>query len=302
MSQSRRSNEPLLLDGATNPFTPSPRVRLALENDFRLQQPVSRLHLLLQSRIARHHNIPVGSVVLGSEIDKFIDQVVSSLAEHPRSSVRPPDNRLKPRGVVRISSPDPVTGRAIGHWEGVGIARSSQVLVVDERFAPFSHQSMLPLYREFDNVVLLRSMETWAGLVDHPVSYAIVPKLMAPAIDESAQAQELPVSNLVAALATFEDWRYVKASIERVRSERLHLFRQLRKLNMVRPMPSAACFVAAEVTRGERADLLAFLQAASVTVHVPDQRSANQMIRIAALSKGATARLIEATIDWSKSL
>ncbi|CAN5749259.1 hypothetical protein BH23CHL5_BH23CHL5_08590 [soil metagenome] len=302
MNQSRRSNLPLMLDGATNPFTPSSRVRRALENDNQLHQPVARLHVLLQSRIAHHHNVPVGSVVLGKDIGKLIDQVVSSLALLPRSSFRHPVCRPESRSVVRVASPDLAIGRAIGHWEGVRLARSSQALVVDERFAPFSNQSLLSLYREFDNVVLLRSMETWAGLVDHPVSYAIVPRSMAATIAEGVRPQALPAPNLVAALATFEDWRYVEASIERVRKERLHLFRQLRKLNMVRPLPSVACFVSAEVTRGERDSLLAFLEATSITVHVPDHCSTNRLIRIAAISNDATSTLIGAMIDWSKTL
>jgi hypothetical protein len=42
------------------------------------------------------------------------------------------------------------------------------VVIVDERHAGYDHRSLLPLVREFDNVVIVRSLEIWAGLAAFP--------------------------------------------------------------------------------------------------------------------------------------
>ncbi len=67
-------------------------------------------------------------------------------------------------GLAIIDSPSNPLGSIVSPADAVRLSRACTCVVVDERFAEYSEFSLLPLARELDNVVVMRSFESWAGL------------------------------------------------------------------------------------------------------------------------------------------
>jgi histidinol-phosphate aminotransferase len=157
------------------------------------------------------------------------------------------------------------------------------------------------LVREFDRVVVLRTFETWAGLSSLPISYAIGPPTIVTALN-SAILLRVGGGSLIAAHASLDDARSVNYAIARIKDEKARMYRMLRKLNMVRPMPSWANFVLVRVERGDPSLYPDALLRHDIRVHIPEQPELEGYFRISAVSHEATATLRAALIDIGQAV
>jgi histidinol-phosphate aminotransferase len=323
---------PTRLDLLVNPYGPSLRVQeaIASSDDLHLQQPLKAERLRL--RIAELHAVPPRWVTLGNGIDELLAALLrmkpgpvalfpptdpdqarlaallgKEIIEIPRShrfaiEVDPTSLELPNETVGLAQSPNDPTGTILSAQEAVRLSRKCTFLIIDERHSAYSPRTLLPLVREFENVVVLRTFETWAGLSGFPIAYAVAPPKLAAALDERRLRPWIATASLIAADATFDDLPYVFATVERVRDEKARLFRTLRKLNMVRPFPSWANFLMAHVERGEIAEFESELANRDIVVHRPQQQGLEGFFRISATTAEATAALKNALIAVAATL
>ena len=80
-------------------------------------------------------------------------------------------------------------------------------------------------------------------------------------------------------------------AVARIKDEKARMYRMLRKLNMVRPMPSWANFVLVRVERGDPSLYPDELLKREIRIHVPEQPELAGYFRISAVSHDATAAL-----------
>lgn len=323
---------PLRLDLLVNPYGASLRVPEAIASIDDLHLPRPEQQAQLRRCLAERHGIPEGWIVLGNGIDDFVlatlklpgspvvlfpptDESVGRLAawlgvatvsveRSGRYLVEMgPDGDGVPRGsIAYVQSPNDPTGTILTAPEAVRLARRCRVVIVDERHGAYSPRTLLPYVREFENVVVLRSFETWAGLAGFPIAYAFAPPALAAAIGERRFRQEVAGAAVIAAQATMQDLPWVEATVERVREEKARLFRTLRKLNMVQPFPSWANFLLARVERGDADHFAAELYRRDIRVHRPSHPSLAQCFRISATTAEATAALKTAFIEAAREL
>jgi histidinol-phosphate aminotransferase len=317
------------LDLLANPLLPSLRVYEALSSDIQLRRPAALLEGALIERIAAMESVPPDWIAIGSGID---DLIVASLRAYGKpnnlvlfpptdSSVSTHAARLgmmptlvprslqftsdldraglpafPPNALTIIQHPNDPTGTPTTVHDAVRMIRRSDLLVIDERHAGYGTRSLLPLVREFDRVVVLRTFETWAGLSSLPISYAIGSPDVVAALN-SAIMLRVGAGPLIAAHASLDDARSVNYAVARIKDEKARMYRMLRKLNMVRPMPSWANFVLVRVERGDSSLYPDALLRHDIRVHVPDQPELEGYFRISAVSHDATAALRAALIE-----
>ena len=92
---------------------------------------------------------------------------------------------LPENALAVIDSPSNPLGSLLSPADLVRISRACQWVVVDERFAEYSAFSLLPLARELDNVVVIRSFESWSGLPDVSCAWAVTSPRLAGALQLS---------------------------------------------------------------------------------------------------------------------
>jgi histidinol-phosphate aminotransferase len=321
------------MDHLVNPFGPSPHVAESLAAADEAHLDGDRLGARLGRRLAALSGVPSGWVHAGNGID---DVLMSALSRTGSRSivVLPPEEfpfgvtsaasrcatievwrnpsflpaldaetatELPSDAVAVVTSPHNPSGAMLPVQDAVRLARSCAWLFVDERCGGFGPRSFASLAREFDNVVVFQTLETWAGLAAFPVGWAVAsPRTLA----RLFSGEERPVSpgSAVAALATLDDLPWVLANVRRLRDERSRLFRMLRKLNMVQPMPSWAGFVLARATRSSGDVLTAELRQRGVLVHRPQGPGLNDVLRVSAGRPDNTDALRAALIDAGLAL
>jgi histidinol-phosphate aminotransferase len=206
------------------------------------------------------------------------------------------------RATALVVTPNDPTGTQLSSQEAVRLARACSLVVIDERHGAYANRSFVPLAREFDNVIVLQTFETWAGLTGFPVAFAIAPPRILDQLRGFQRRDGVAMGAVLAALATLDDRRFVRANVDRVRAERARLFRMLRKLNLVQPLPSWANFLLARVERGSADWLAGELARRGIFVHRPPHPELARYIRISATKPEHTDRLRRALIQISVDL
>jgi histidinol-phosphate aminotransferase len=204
---------------------------------------------------------------------------------------------LDHRSTALVTSPNDPTGTVLATQEAVRLCRACDLLIVDERHGAYGSRSFVPFVREFDNLLVLQTFETWAGLAGLPVALAIGPPRLLRELGEFGRRDGIAMGVALAALATLDDLAYVKATVQLVRQERSRLYRTLRKLNMIEPFPSWANFLLARVTRGEAEVVAAALARREIAVHRPPQPGLERCLRISASRPEHTDALKRALIE-----
>lgn len=148
---------------------------------------------------------------------------------------------------------------------------------------------LAPVAREFENILVLRSFEIWAGLAHPPISWAFGSSR---AFATAGFEEPAPESAAIAAArATLDDRDWIDATLRLVRDERSRLYRFLRKLSFISPAPSWGPFVAARVEIGARHRIIEALRERGVYVHAPPQPGLEQFIRFGIGSRREMDRL-----------
>lgn len=320
---------PIRMDTISNPYGPSIFVQEALAGTGELHLPggdrETRLHLRLAHEIA----VAPDWLTLANGLDDLLDALLlwrrgtgpllvfpptdPSLAlraaahgfevvEHRRAGwfgveVGPGDLAdLPPGATAYVQHPNDPSGTLLGSQSLVRLTRRCGLVIVDERHAGYSGRTLAPFVREFDNLIVLQSFETWAGLAGLPFAYAIAPPGLNAEFASFRRPGGVAMGAVLAAQATLEDLPYVRATVQRVREERSRLYRMLRKLNMLAPVPSVANFVLAHIERGDAAEYARALARRDIRVHQPQDPSLGAYLRFSAGNPESTDALKRALI------
>jgi len=271
------------LDSLVNPFAPVPGA-LDLGRGQLLSHDRQTVEDRIRARVAHLHQANPDNIVFGGDSA----DVLAMLAELTRGQS------------AFVESPDLVTGAMLLVRDAVRQARAHRWLIIDERGAGFALRDHQPLFREFDNVILVRSLDPWLVPVGSSFQYLLAKN--AELREAMCHIKKLPIESAMVAESALSDPAYRLAANRQVIRERVYLQRSLRKLNMIRPLPSASSFVAAVVERGDRDALRAFLDSRSIWLHYPEDGGFERLVRISAVSHRATFALCAALIDWAKTL
>lgn len=329
------SDGSIRLDWLTNPYGPSVQVQDLLAGSDELHLPSGPREARLHVRLAQQLGVPPERLLLANGMDELLGMVCLWRRERGPLVLFPPsdptdERRAVQRGmdVIRfpraasfaldldldacgalprgttalITAPNDPTGTPLGAQDAVRLLRSCELVVIDERHGEYSGRTLLPLVGEFDNLLVLQSYETWAGLTGLPFAYAIGPPPLLRALSAFRRPGGVTAGAVVAAWATLDDLAYVRATARRVREERGRLFRMLRKLNVVRPHPSWANFVLARVERGDADGVARELARRGIQVHRPAHPELSRALRISATRPEQTDALKRALIEIAAEL
>jgi len=145
-----------------------------------------------------------------------------------------------------VCNPNAPSGSFVGVGELASLADElSGVLLVDEAYVDFAEENCTALVKDFDNVILLRSMSKGYSLAGIRFGYAIArPELIAGMmkLKDSYNVDTVAIS---AATAAIKDQKYFKENVEKVKNAREMLSAQLRTLKFEVPKSSANFVLAA---------------------------------------------------------
>lgn len=330
-----RAESRIRLDVLTNPFGPTDRVFDAIASDDPRQIPDAVLSAQLREELGALSGVPASWIVLANGIDELHAMIARWRSEHgPLITFPPSDPDLEmwigqyggqveriprlsgfrlpievgdsglPRGATAlVMSPNDPSGSIISVQDVVRLVRQCAVVVIDERHAAYSSRSIMPLAREFETLIVVQTMETFAGLTSLPLAWAVAPPRMAREIAGRRRPSGVSRLALVAALATLEDHDRVMQTVQWVMHEKSRLFRQIRKLNMISPpYPSWGNFLLCRFERGSSDFFVPKLAERGIDVYRPPHPNLRNHVRISAVSAEWTHALKKALIEIALEL
>jgi histidinol-phosphate/aromatic aminotransferase/cobyric acid decarboxylase-like protein len=317
------------LDLAQNPYGPCPAAIEAIEMG--PESPSESLVAAFRRRLSGVYRVPAGSIHLLGSVDAAIrdiahrhlgpvitfppaatanliaacrpgSETVSIARGLAGDAVIGPDfaSDIPMNGLAVIDSPSNPLGSIVSPADTMRLSRACTCVLIDERFAEFSEFSLLPLALELDNVVVIRSFESWAGLPGVPCAWAVA----SPRLDQLFEFARPVVEPeaIAGAMATLHDRASVAATLKLVREERSRLYRFLRRLSFLEPLPSWAPFISARVTIVPRQNLIAGLTKRGIRVHAPPEPGLEEYVRIGIGSRTAMDRLRAALLELGPEL
>ena len=151
--------------------------------------------------------------------------------------------------VVYIANPNNPTGTAFGAQEFSAFLKKvpGDVLVVlDEAYREYAERRDLPdalaLFREYNNILTLRTFSKVYGLAGLRIGYGIGHPTLVAEMNKLRTPFNVTSVGQAAALAALDDIDHVRRSVETNRAERRRLFYELTKLGLS-PVPSETNFL-----------------------------------------------------------
>jgi len=119
------------------------------------------------------------------------------------------------------------------------------VLLIDEAYVDFAQDNCVSLVKEFDKVIILRSMSKGYSLAGMRFGYAIAQPTLIAGLIKVKDSYNVDAVAVAVAAAAIKDQKYFKENVEKVKKERKRLTEQLRVLKFEVP-ESCANFVLAK--------------------------------------------------------
>lgn len=196
--------------------------------------------------------------------------------------------------VVFLTSPNNPTGNMASNQDIVRILETGVIVVVDEAYFEFSGKTVMPLTREFDNLVVLRTFSKWAGIAGLRFGYGVFSEALVGHVMKVKSPFTITSAAFQAVEASLDDLEYLHVTINRIRTERRRMHRRLTALDYMQPFPSVANFVLTRVTRGEAHDVHQRLADRGIMVRKYSDDRLRDFLRISVGKPEDTDRLMNA--------
>ena len=109
------------------------------------------------------------------------------------------------------------------------------VLLIDEAYVDFADDNAIRLIKDFDNVILLRSMSKGYSLAGLRFGFGVAQKSLIDGLIKIKDSYNADVVALTAAAAAINDQPHMKSNVEKIKSERDRLTQQLRLMGFEAP-------------------------------------------------------------------
>lgn len=105
-------------------------------------------------------------------------------------------------------------------------------LVVDETYYEFSGYTVVPLIRDYDNVVAVRSLSKAFSLAGFRLGYLVASEELVEVLSKAYTPFDIPLPSLAAGIAALENRWYFREVVGLVESNRRYLIDGLRRLGL----------------------------------------------------------------------
>ena len=183
-------------------------------------------------------------------------------------------------GLVIVCNPNAPSGSLINTNELALLAdEASGVLLIDEAYVDFAGKNCAALVKDFDNVIILRSMSKGYSLAGIRFGYAIARPNLITGLAKIKDSYNVDAVAIAAATAAIQDRDYFKKTVEKVKAERTRVTEQLRNLGFNVP-DSSSNFVLAECKEDRAGEIYEKLTRRNIYVRYFDYPELKDKLRI----------------------
>jgi len=130
-----------------------------------------------------------------------------------------------------VCNPNAPSGTVVRIEELASLASElSGVLLIDEAYVDFADQNCICLARDFENVIIVRSMSKGYSLAGIRFGYAVAHPRLIEGLLKVKDSYNVDAVAVAAAAAAIKDQAYFRQNVQKVKAERVRLCEQLRQL------------------------------------------------------------------------
>jgi len=193
-----------------------------------------------------------------------------------------------------VCNPNAPSGTFISVDEIASLADEiAGVLLIDEAYVDFAEDNCLRLIKDFDNVIILRSMSKAYSLAGLRFGYAVAGENLIAGLGKVKDSYNVDAVALAAATAAVKDRQYFRKTIEKVKTNRSQLAENLRKAGL-KVLESEANFVLAQSKACKARDIYDKLVRRNIYVRFFDVPGLDDKLRITVGTEDQNDRLIVA--------
>ena len=238
-----------------NPYGPSPKAREALASVAMERYPEPEE---LLAGLSAYTGFPEDMILLGAGMDGVMDTLTRIFLEpgdttfiptptfsyyeiltimaaaRPIFSPRGPQHELaeavpEKAKMAFLCSPNNPTGNVLSEKELRAILESTDAIVfLDEAYVEFSERSLVHLVREYDNLIVGRTLSKAFGLAGMRLGYALAPSWIAEQYRRAAPPfYGISSASAAAGAAALSDLPFMSRSVQNIVSERERLVREI---------------------------------------------------------------------------
>ncbi|MBW7991718.1 MAG: histidinol-phosphate transaminase [Planctomycetes bacterium] len=179
-----------------------------------------------------------------------------------------------------ICNPNAPSGSFISIDELTSLADElSGVLLIDEAYVDFAEANCTQMIKEFDNVIILRSLSKGYGLAGIRFGYAIAQSNLIKGLMKVKDSYNVDAIALAVATAAIKDQKYFSETTEKVKKARGFLTEQLRDLGFEVPQ-SHANFVLARSKNSQAGEIFDKLKELRIYVRYFEMPGLDDKLRI----------------------
>ncbi|MBN1643696.1 MAG: histidinol-phosphate transaminase [Dehalococcoidales bacterium] len=316
------------LDANENPYGCSPRVNKALSQFQQFNIYPDDGQEKLRKLLAGYAGIDAKYIVAGSGSNQLIDLLIrllvnkgdevinctptfgiysfstklcgGTLVEIPRDEnfnidiAKVKSAAGKKTKIIFIANPNNPTGNLTPRKDIIELLETGVPVVVDEAYYEFSGQTVVPLMKKYDNLIILRTFSKWAGLAGLRIGYGLFPPEIADFILRIKIPYNVNAAAIAAVAESFKDTDYLIDSVKKLIAERKRLFTRLQKIDWLKVYPSQSNFILCRVEGIDARELYKKLQAKGILVRYFDQNRIKDCIRISVGKPEHTDAVIKA--------
>jgi len=193
-----------------------------------------------------------------------------------------------------VCNPNAPTGTFVKVEELASLADElTGVLLVDEAYVDFAEENCAGLVKDFENVIVLRSMSKGYCLAGLRFGYAIAQPDLIAGLIKVKDSYNVDAVAIALATAAIKDQQYFKENIEKVKRDRKVLTAQLRALKFDVPT-SQANFVLAKSGNYKASEIYDKLVQHNIYVRFFDSPGLDDKLRITVGTRQQNEKLISA--------
>jgi len=193
-----------------------------------------------------------------------------------------------------VCNPNAPTGSFVSVDELASLADElAGVLLIDEAYVDFAEANCTALVKDFDNVIILRSMSKGYCLAGLRFGYAIAKPDLIAGLMKVKDSYNVDAVAIAVATAAIKDQQYFKENVEKVKRDREELTEQLRALKF-EVSKSYANFVLAKSKNCKASEIYDKLVQRNIYIRYFDLPGLSDKLRITVGTKEQNDKLISA--------
>jgi histidinol-phosphate aminotransferase len=151
--------------------------------------------------------------------------------------------------IIVVVSPDNPVGNTIPENEMRRLLEQEVLIVLDEAYGEFTDKTLTHLAREYDNIIVLRTLSKAFGLAALRIGYTIAQQEVIKYLEKIKIPFNVNYIAVQAALAALRDKEYLEKVKKEIVEGREYLYREISAIEGLETFPSQANFVLVKITK-----------------------------------------------------